>query len=152
MDKAMWEFRGNRFNTAILNFENDLSDWGEGAAEELGGCLLDVGCATTMLGPVGELAGLSNIASSANVTGYTANNVSHMLAAKHELGPLLKKFGSGPNAIRAVQKAAQSSLSAGTYAKGMWVSIKVGGMNIAVKGAFVGGKFRIGTMTMAPFK
>jgi filamentous hemagglutinin len=83
--------------------------------------------------------------------GYTENGISHIFDDKHLLDPLVNQFGSQENALLVMQNAAEQVVSAETYQTGSWVSIQVGSVSVAVKGAFVNGTFRISTATMRPF-
>ncbi|KWT67032.1 hypothetical protein [Comamonas testosteroni] len=83
--------------------------------------------------------------------GYNDNGVNHIFKDKHQLDKLLAQFSSKEEALVAMQKSAQKSISAKNYHDGTWVAIKVGDTSVAVKGVFIDGKFRISTATMRPF-
>jgi filamentous hemagglutinin len=110
---------------------------------------------TAIAGTLPRGAGTAEVANNASQTlsnlGYTPNGISHIFHDKHLLNPLLNQFGSQESALLAMQRTAQQTISAGTYQTGSWVSIQVGGVPVAVKGAFINGTFRISTATMRPF-
>ncbi len=72
------------------------------------------------------------------------NKLSHLFAAKHNLGPLLSKFGSQQNTVRAVLNAANGKLPA----SGIFINtpVNVGGQNVFIRGNVINGIPRLGTM------
>ncbi|MFK7702022.1 DUF637 domain-containing protein [Pseudomonas caspiana] len=117
-----------------------------GGGTEVGssGGLVDVG------GGAGETSGSLPSEVLADL-GYSENNISHIFQDKHLLDSLVKNFGSRNEALLAMQKEVTSVVTPVEYQTGSWVSIQVGGVPVAVKGAFVNGVFRIATATMRSF-
>ena len=84
--------------------------------------------------------------------GYESNKVSHIFSDKHMLQPLVAKFGSEAEALKAMHVAAQSLVvNPNTYQTGAWVTLQIQGVPVSVKGVVIDGVFRISTATMRPF-
>jgi hypothetical protein len=133
-------------------------DMGIGMTVALGASLPSNVETPSSLGNVGSTAADSGVPPVATTVdqevadlGYNENSISHIFQDKHVLDPLVSQFGSQESALLAMQNEAQQAITPGAYQTGSWVSIKVGGIPVAVKGAFVNGTFRISTATMRPF-
>jgi len=73
-----------------------------------------------------------------------SNDVKHIFAAKHNLGPLVNKLGGQENTIRSVLNAANGKLPASGVFNDIFVN--VGGQTIFLRGNVINGVPRIGTM------
>ncbi|MCU6348449.1 VENN motif pre-toxin domain-containing protein [Enterobacter quasiroggenkampii] len=85
--------------------------------------------------------------------GYDSNKVSHIFADKHQMDKLVSEFGSPEAALERMHEAVQPlAKNPGSYQTGScWVTVRVGGNDVAVKGIVINGEFRISTATMRPF-
>ena len=83
--------------------------------------------------------------------GYDANKVSHIFQSKHMMDPLVKRFGSEELALGEMHKAAQAFVGPGVYQTGSWITVKLDGIAVSIKGVVMSGEFRISTATMKPF-
>ncbi|MBM9592379.1 hypothetical protein JWG41_18190 [Leptospira sp. 201903075] len=63
---------------------------------------------------------------------------------------LLKKYGSETDALRELQKSVQL-IDEKAYKSGTWVSVKVGGIPVAVTGKYIDGIFRISSISKREF-
>jgi RHS repeat-associated protein len=73
-----------------------------------------------------------------------SNDVKHIFAAKHNLGPLVNKLGGQENTIRSVLNAANGKLPASGVFNN--IPVNVGGQTIFLRGNVINGVPRIGTM------
>lgn len=73
-----------------------------------------------------------------------ANKIDHLFAAKHNLGPLVTKFGGQENTVRAVLNAANGRLPASGVFNN--IPVNVGGQTIFLRGNVINGVPRLGTM------
>ncbi|MCU6307032.1 hypothetical protein [Enterobacter quasiroggenkampii] len=85
--------------------------------------------------------------------GYDSNKVSHIFADKHQMDKLVSEFGSPEAALERMHEAVQPlAKNPGSYQTGScWVTVRVGGNDVAVKGIVINGEFRISTARMRPF-
>ncbi|HDT5732685.1 TPA: hypothetical protein QHI28_003697 [Enterobacter roggenkampii] len=84
--------------------------------------------------------------------GYDSNKVSHIFADKHQMDKLVSEFGSPEAALERMHEAVQPlAKNPGSYQTGSWVTVRVGGNDVTVKGIVINGEFRISTATMRPF-
>ncbi|MCB2089970.1 MAG: hypothetical protein KDF58_00885 [Alphaproteobacteria bacterium] len=73
-----------------------------------------------------------------------SNDVKHIFAAKHNLGPLVNKLGGQENTIRTVLNAANGKLPASGVFNN--IPVNVGGQTIFLRGNVINGVPRICTM------
>ena len=73
----------------------------------------------------------------------TQNNIDHIFAAKHKLGPLVNKLGGQRNTINAALNAGNGRFpTSGVFR----MQVNVGGQNVRIKGAVHNGMPKLGTM------
>ncbi len=72
------------------------------------------------------------------------NKISHLFASKHNLGPLVSKFGGQQNTVRAVLNAANGRLPASGVFNN--IPVNVGGQTVFIRGNVINGVPRLGTM------
>jgi hypothetical protein len=73
----------------------------------------------------------------------TQNNIDHIFAAKHNLGPLVSKLGGQQNTIRAALNAGNGMFPSSGVFK---FPVNVGGQSVWIKGTVQGGMPKLGTM------
>ncbi|HRK29329.1 MAG TPA: RHS repeat-associated core domain-containing protein [Chitinophagales bacterium] len=73
-----------------------------------------------------------------------SNDIRHIFAAKHNLGPLVNRLGGQESTIRAVLNAANGKLPASGVFNN--IPVNVGGQTVFIRGSVVNGIPRIGTM------
>ncbi|MDH0868217.1 hypothetical protein [Mitsuaria sp. GD03876] len=67
------------------------------------------------------------------------------------MDPLVKRFGSAEMALNEMRMAARAFATPRVYQTGSWVTVKLGGIAVRLKGVVLNGEFRISTATMKPF-
>ena len=73
-----------------------------------------------------------------------ANKIDHIFTTAHKPEPLVQKFGSQENALKAILKAVNGSLPAnGVFTN---VAVKVAGETVVLRGNVINGVIRIGTV------
>ncbi len=73
----------------------------------------------------------------------TQNNIDHIFAAKHKLGPLVNKLGGQKNTIRSALNAGNGMFPANGLFK---FPVNIGGQNVWIKGTVGAGMPKLGTM------
>lgn len=76
------------------------------------------------------------------IYGDLSNKLSHVFRPKHNLGPLVGKYGSEEAAFAAIHRSAQSLA---TRQGVVTATIDVGGTQVVVRGTSVNGVFRVGS-------
>ncbi len=87
----------------------------------------------------------------AAVSRYNHNDLHHLFGRGGDAPTkLLEKYGSVPNALAELQKAAQMLVNQ-NYVSGTWVTVKVGDMPVSITGKIVEGIFRISSIAKKDF-
>jgi RHS repeat-associated protein len=118
-------------------------EYAQGVAEELLGGLMDGAIGGPEVGGGVKLGAAGFLAAKSMAD---ANRLNHIFGqARHNLGPLVQKFGTREAAFAAVENAAQSKVASEGLAGVFQTTVSVGGQNVVVRGKVIDDTARIGT-------